>query len=227
MKFILGEEADPVLAAIPLGTNPLRRDQQALELAYSSAVPRQDVRRASVAHAFRLARRRFVACERLDMQSLAQELGVDRSTLFRWVGNRDELIAAIIVSFIEPVIVASDEQTDRVGGARIALAAYNYAESILASTFFQTYLRRESDRAIRLLTSRSSPVQAEIVRVFERMLEQERDRGNLEHVMTSHDLAYLITRIIESFVYSDIITGDIPDANKIRAAVGALLHVTV
>jgi AcrR family transcriptional regulator len=182
---------------------------------------------ADAGRAFRLARRRFVACERIDMQTLANELGVDRSTLFRWVGNRDQLIAAIIVSMVEPAILAGDRESELFGGKRIAIAAYHYAQEILRSEFFQTYLQRESDRAIRLLTSRASPVQAEVVRVFERMVEQERDRGNLQHALSSHQLAYLIARIIESFIYADIITGDTPDADKIKMSVAALLQVSV
>ncbi len=158
------------------------------------------------------------------MQTLAAELGVDRSTLFRWVGNRDQLIAAIFVSLTEPAIREADQKSDRVGGERIALAAYHYAQRIIDSPFFQAYVQRDSDRAIRLLTSKASPVQAEVVRVFERMVEQERDRGNLTHKLSSHDLAYLIVRIIESFIYADTITGDRPDAGKIRASVAALLH---
>src|SRR3954468_17932201 len=43
----------------------------------------------------RLARRRFLAPERLDMSALAQELGVNRVTLYRWVGSRDKLLAEV------------------------------------------------------------------------------------------------------------------------------------
>ncbi|MCX5193101.1 QsdR family transcriptional regulator [Streptomyces sp. NBC_00249] len=38
------------------------------------------------------------------------------------------------------------------------------------------------------------------------------------------DLAYVITRIGESFVHADLITGDEPDATKPAAAVAALLR---
>ena len=158
------------------------------------------------------------------MQVLAAELGVDRSTLFRWIGNRDQLVAAILISLTDPAIRDADARSGRTGGARIALTAYHYAQDLIDSPFFQAYLRRESDRALRLLTSKESPVQRHVVGVFERMVDQERDRGNLAHVLASHDLAYLIVRIIESFIYSDTIIGDTPDATKVRAAVAALLH---
>lgn len=182
-------------------------------------------RHSDAERAFRLARRRFVAGERLDMQVLAAELEIDRSTLFRWLGNRDQLLAAILISLTEPAIREADARSERVGGARIALTAYHYSQALIDSAFFQAYLRRESERALRLLTSKASPVQGYVVSIFERMIEQERDRGNLTHVLDSHDLAYLIVRIIESFVYADTITGDVPDATKIRDAVAALLHV--
>jgi len=182
-------------------------------------------RHADAGRAFRLARRRFVAGERLDMGSLAADLDVDRSTLFRWVGNRDQLLAAILISLTGPAIQDADAKAARSGGARIALTAYHYAQALIDAEFFQAYLRRESERALRLLTSKASPVQHEVVAIFERMVEEERRRGALSHTLGSHDLAYLIVRIIESFVYADSITGDGPDAGKIRASVAALLHV--
>lgn len=190
----------------------------------SSPYARAAQRHADAEHAFRLARRRFVAGERIDMQTLAAELGVDRTTLFRWVGNRDQLIAAIFVSLTEPAIRDADDRAGRTGGERIALTAQLYAQTIIDSGFFQAYVRRESERALRLLTSKASPVQSEVVKVFERMIEQERDRGNLTHTMSSHDLAYIVVRIIESFIYADTITGEPPDSTKVGASVAALLH---
>jgi hypothetical protein len=61
------------------------------------------------------------------------------------------------------------------------------------------------------------------VQAVERLLKQEEDRGNLRHPLDNHDLAYLIIRIAESFIYNDIITGEEPDAAKAEVAVAALL----
>jgi predicted DNA-binding transcriptional regulator YafY len=44
--------------------------------------------RPTALDAFLRARRRFQACERIDMSGLAEELGVSRVTLYRWVGSR-------------------------------------------------------------------------------------------------------------------------------------------
>ena len=47
--------------------------------------------------------------------------------------------------------------------------------------------------------------------------------GRLVPPLPVPDLAYLLVRIGESFVYTDVITGDAPDAEKAHAAVTALL----
>lgn len=165
-----------------------------------------------------------MAGERLDMHQLSAELGIDRTTLFRWVGNRDRLVADILVSLTDPTIDAAVQAAEGHGGARIASIAGNYARTVIGTPFFQSFLQREAERSLRLLTSKASPVQAHVVGCFERLLAEERDRGELTHTMSLHDLAYLIVRIIESFIYSDLLIGEAPDAGKVRTAIAALLH---
>jgi AcrR family transcriptional regulator len=181
-------------------------------------------RKPDAGYAFRVARRKYVAGQRIDMQQLAAELGVDRTTLFRWVGNRDRLMADILISMTDPTIEEAVKTAEGTGGARIAAIARNYARILIETEFFQAFIRREAERALRLLTSNASPVQAHVVAYFEKLLRQEQDRGNLVHSMALHDLAYLIVRIVESFIYADMITGDEPDSGKVYAAIAALLH---
>ena len=45
----------------------------------------------------------------------------------------------------------------------------------------------------------------------------------LQPPLPPHDLAYLIVRIVESFLYADIITGEEPDIAMVEHAIGALL----
>src|SRR4051812_10411968 len=55
-------------------------------------------RRPSALDAFLVARRRFVRGERVDMTALAAELGVNRVTLYRWVGSREQLLVEVVWS---------------------------------------------------------------------------------------------------------------------------------
>src|ERR1700760_251534 len=59
-------------------------------------------RKADALDAFRVARRWFMAGRRIEMQELAAELGVNRATLFRWVGGRDDLAGEIVAAAGDP-----------------------------------------------------------------------------------------------------------------------------
>ncbi|MEV0375094.1 QsdR family transcriptional regulator [Streptomyces sp. NPDC050636] len=182
------------------------------------------VPRRSPMDAFELARQRYLAGERVDMQDLAVELGISRATLFRWVGNRDQLIAEVIWSFTEPALERAVTAAPGQGGARIATAVENFTRGIIEADYFRAYVSREPEACLRLMTTRASVVQRRIVAKIQELLQEEVDRGALAPPMALPDLAYVITRIGESFVYADLITGDQPDATKPAAAVAALLR---
>src|SRR5664279_5733095 len=65
--------------------------------------------RPTALDAFRLARRKFLAAERVDMSALADELGVNRATLYRWVGTLDQLLVEIIWSLGERTLENIDD----------------------------------------------------------------------------------------------------------------------
>lgn len=169
------------------------------------------------------ARRHFFAGDKIDLQKLAAELGVDRSTLFRWVGNREQLLATVMWSLAEPTFTAALEQTTAVGAARIADTTGGFSQALIVAPYFRSFLQREPERALRVLTTKASTLQSGLVRAVEKLVQQEMDRGNLAHRMSAHDLAYLITRVAESFIYADLITGEQPDATKAAIAIAALL----
>ena len=57
--------------------------------------------RASREHALRFAREMFLRSERIDMRELAGELGVGRTTLYRWVGDRETVIGEVLAALTE------------------------------------------------------------------------------------------------------------------------------
>jgi AcrR family transcriptional regulator len=170
--------------------------------------------------AFRLARRAMLAGQRIDMKDLATELGVDRATLFRWVGNRDQLLAEVIWSAAEPTWRHAVERAPGAGAGRVVAAVDRFVRDVIAAEFFAAYLRREPERALRLLTTKASGFQHRLVAEFERLL---RDEHEMRLPLPAPDLAYLMVRIAESFIYSDLITGETPDATKAADAIRVLL----
>jgi AcrR family transcriptional regulator len=66
------------------------------------------LQRATAQDAVLLARRRFQAAERIDMGAIAQELGVNRVTLYRWVGSRDRLLVEVLWSLADATLARED-----------------------------------------------------------------------------------------------------------------------
>ena len=180
-------------------------------------------RKADALDAFRVARRWFVAGRRIEMQELAAELGVNRATLFRWVGGRDDLLGEILWSLAEPTLAAAVEASDGSGAGRITAAIGHFAARLDQADFLREFLRREPERALRILTTRAGTVQARLVAAIEKLLNDEAAQDNLRSRLPLRDLAYLIVRIVESFLYAEFITGEEPDIAMVESAVGALL----
>jgi len=61
-----------------------------------------------------------------------------------------------------------------------------------------------------------------IAAMLEQLLKQV-ERGKLRPALPPDDLAYLVVRIVESYLYSDIITGREPDVEGAVQAIHALL----
>jgi AcrR family transcriptional regulator len=103
-----------------------------------AAEPQHEARRA-----FLLARRRFLSGERIDMGQLAAELGVDRTSLFRWVGNRDALLSEVLWSLAAPTLDRAESQTQLDGPDRVATILTTFVSLMIDAPYFRQFLRRE------------------------------------------------------------------------------------
>jgi AcrR family transcriptional regulator len=180
-------------------------------------------RKPDALDAFRVARRWLMAGRRIEMQELAAELGVNRATLFRWVGSRDDLLGEILWSLAGPALAAAVVASDGNGAQRITGAIGRFAAMVDQADYLREFLRREPERALRILTTRAGTVQARLVGAIDTLLNDEVSQGNLHSALPLHDLAYLIVRIVESFLYAEFITGEEADIAMAELAVGALL----
>lgn len=155
------------------------------------------------------------------MQALAAELGIGRATLYRWVGDRDALIAATIWGISGPFLDDLAKQTRRRRGrARILAVLHRLGSDLLTWGPYTAFVRREPATALRILTTPATDLEQRLVGFIERVLVEERDRGTIsipEDISTAM-LAYAITRLSESFFFSDVIAGreaDVDDALRV------------
>ena len=180
-------------------------------------------RPASALDAFNLARRRFQAGERIEVGALAQELSVNRVTLYRWVGTREALLVEVIWSLTQPTLALEYEHAPGRGGARIAHAVTHFIHATLDHPGMHRFLEEEGEYAMRLLTSANAGFQPRLIDAVQQMLADETKAGNLDLPVDLGDLAYVIVRLSESYVYTKYITGERPNPDRAQPILELLL----
>ncbi len=174
--------------------------------------------------AFRLARRKWQNAERIDMSALAKELGVNRVTLYRWVGSREQLLVEVIWSLAERTLENLDAATKETGAERVVQVATGFVDAVITNRGMQYWLAEEGENAMRLLTLREPGYQARLIGWHEGLLREEAEAGRLELPADLHEVAYVIVRLIESYVYLDLITGEPPEARRAEPIMRMLLR---
>ena len=77
-----------------------------------------------------------------------------------------------------------------------------------------------------LLTTRAGVYQSPMTELFEALLTAEERCSRMQLPLPARDLAYVLVRIAESFIYSDLIIGEKPDAAKAAAVIATLLKAS-
>ena len=173
-----------------------------------------------------VARDTFIEGHRIDMGPLAAQLGVDRTSVFRWVGNRDALLSEVLWSLAVPTLVQAEHATEHLTGAeRLAGLLTTFAHDLIVADYFRAFLRREPTRSLRLLTTTDSPIQQRFVATVEWLVVRDLGETPFDGTITPEELAYLLVRVSESLTYADLITGDEPSPERARTAFRHLLRV--
>ena len=164
--------------------------------------------------ALEAARRHWLVGERIDMGALAKELGVSRATLYSWVGSKERLLGEVIWSFAEAGVRQARETATGTGAAYIVDVVDRFTRLNADFEPLRRFIASDPQLALRLLTSKEGPVQERMIAVARELLEEQIAAGKLKPALDLDTLSYLMVRVSESFLYSDLITGSDPDTEK-------------
>lgn len=172
--------------------------------------------------AFDVALGWFLDGRRLDMRALARELGVSRSTLYRWFTSREALLGDIAWRIMSDTIVRIEARDRGAGGPRQRfLRVYGrLTETVRDFPPLVTFLADDPDYALRVLTSSYGTVQGHLISWVSSQLDAITE---IAPGVNRDDLAYAIVRLAESFLWSDMITGSPPRARTALAMIELLL----
>jgi hypothetical protein len=176
--------------------------------------------RPTATDAFRLARRRWLAGERVDMSAMAGELDVNRVTLYRWIGSRETLLVDIVWGLAEHTLADVSAEVRGAGAERVVAIVTRFVELVIANLGMQRWLADEGELAMRLLTRSDRGFQPRLIDYVENLLERE----GVELDADRREVAYVIVRVIESYTYLDLILGERPDARRAEPILRLLLR---
>ena len=180
---------------------------------------------ATPAGAFRAARRMYLQGRRVDMGALASELGISRATLYRWTGDRDQLLADVLWSLSDDIFEQAKADHPEHGGRERLLASFRqHVGALIAAEPLHIFLQKETQAALRILTSPDGGVQSRTVAKLAELYREEQQAGAFEPRIEPAALAYAVVRVTESFIYSDAIATGEPELERAERIVALLLE---
>jgi AcrR family transcriptional regulator len=151
---------------------------------------------------------------RLDMQGLADELGVSRATLFRHVGSREALLTEALWLLTQRTLAVATArwEAERPEGELHTPGTGRHLNAIVSrSSGLRRLLDDEPALALRVLTDPRGRVQTSIVAYVEALLRRDVNEFGLVTLIEPGALAYALVRLGESFLYADVLAARKPD----------------
>jgi AcrR family transcriptional regulator len=168
---------------------------------------------------------RFLRGRRVDVQAIAAELGLGRTTVYRWFGSRDGLLGEVLATAADTVLADAQRGVRGRGGRRLLEVFDRFNRALMEAPALRAFIENERDAALRIITSSGGVVQPRITARIAELIEAERQAGAYDPPVDVETLAYAIVRLGEAFLYSDAAAGIRGDVDRLRDVEAALLGV--
>ncbi|MFB7719179.1 QsdR family transcriptional regulator [Nocardia sp. NPDC056100] len=185
--------------------------------------PDSTPRRPTALDAFALARSDFLAGDRIDIGSIAQRLGVNRVTLYRWVGTREQLIIEVVWWLTERTLDQGWQTVESTPGPRVPALLGHLLHAIWDQPGSRRSIERDNAMYMTLLTVASHGFQPRMLAYVRAKLAADLETGRIHTTLDLDDLSYTVLRVAESFHYMPTIIGEPADPDRAVRVLTAIL----
>jgi AcrR family transcriptional regulator len=169
---------------------------------------------------------RYLRGKRVDVLSISAELGLGRTTIYRWFGTREELIGEILPRVTKPLLDEARAAARGRGADKLVDTFDRFNRSLVAAPALRQFVERERDAAVRIITSGTGNVQRRNVEMITEVIEAEVRAGAYEPPVEPATLGYAIVRLAEAFIFNESATGMGDSVDRLREVEAALLGAT-
>lgn len=165
----------------------------------------------------------FLAGKRVDANAIAAQLGLGRTSIYRWFGSRDGLLGAALARQLEQMVGYAERRSTATGGERLVEVLDLAVRWLVENGSLRTYFDQESTAALRLITRSDGVVHPAAVAIVEGLLERAEAQG-YQPPIDRATLAYALVRLWEAFLYNDAVAGFQGDVERLSRVQAALLR---
>jgi AcrR family transcriptional regulator len=167
--------------------------------------------------------KRYLRGQRIDVQAIAAELGLGRTTIYRWFGSREGLIGEVLNAAADSLLDASCAQARGRGGHKLLDTFDRFNRSLADAPALRQFVEQERDAALKIITSSGGVVQPHNVARIAELIQAEVRAGTYEPRVEPATLAYAIVRLAEAFLFNDAAAGMRGDVDRLRDVEAAIL----
>jgi AcrR family transcriptional regulator len=167
---------------------------------------------------------RYLRGRRIDVRAIAGELGLGRTTIYRWFGSREGLVGETVARAAEPLFDEARASARGRGGAALLDTFDRINRGLATAPALRSFLELERD-ALRILTSSAGVVQPRAVAKIQSFIDDEVRDGSYDPPVDPATLAYAIVRLAEAFLFNDATAAMRGDVDRLREIEAALLGV--
>jgi AcrR family transcriptional regulator len=164
------------------------------------------------------------------MSALAAELGVGRATLYRWAGNREDLLGAVLAEATERTFRAAVHEVDTrgdgsvrlVGAERVLAVVDCFMRRVLAAEPLKALTHREPRLFVRLATS-PGMIETRSAELLQDLIQHEVKQGRMAPPLPVQVLSHAVVRIADGPLYAHLLGGGEPRIDEALTVAAVLL----
>jgi AcrR family transcriptional regulator len=172
------------------------------------------------------AMHRYLGGLRIDVQAIAAELGLGRSTVYRWFGSREGLIGEVLNRAYDGLVEAACSEARGSGGQRLLDIFDRLNRGLAHAPALRQFVEQEREVALRIITSSGGSAQPHNVTRIVGVIEEEVRKGHYDPPVDPGTLGYAIVRLAEAFLFNDAAARMTGDVDRLRDVQAAILGVT-
>ena len=166
----------------------------------------------------RAAAKAYLECRPLDMSALAADVGLSRATLYRRIGNHDELVGMVLAEQTERTFQHCVDSVSLDGLDRVRAVFERFMYAVVGAEPVRAFIARDPLLFIRIVLA-PGRVEQRATTLFAKLLTE----SGVEFSVPTAVLAQAIVRIGDSFMYTHLLGGHEPETDNMITLVNLLL----